>query len=134
MAKENVEIVRSIYRGWDRGDYGSDSWAGPELEWTFVDWFMLGSGKGIASLSRTWSDFLKTWEEFHNEAVDYRHVDGDRVLVLTRFWGRGRGSGLEIGESGSNGASLFQMQEEKVIRAAFYWSRDRALADLGLAE
>ena len=129
---ENLDLARSIYADWNRGDYSSASWANPEIDWDFVDWFMLGSGKGMASLNRTWLGFLRTWDEFHNEAREYREVDADRVLVLTRFWGRGRGSGLEVGDTGSNGASLFQMQDGKVVRAAFYWSRDLALADLGL--
>jgi GNAT superfamily N-acetyltransferase len=134
MSQENVEVARAIYERWNRGDYSSASWAERDLEWVFVDWFMLGSGNGIAALNQTWSDFLKTWEEFHNEAHDYRDLDGDRVLVLTRFWGRGRGSGVELGKTGSNGASLFHLQGGKVMRAAFYWSRDRALVDLGLEE
>jgi ketosteroid isomerase-like protein len=131
---EDVDFARSIYANWDRGDYTSESWAALDMEWAFVDWFMLGSGKGIASLSQTWAGFLRTWDEFHNQAHEYRDVGDGRVLVLTQFWGRGRSSGLELGDVRSNGASVFQIENGKVVRAAFYWSRERALADLGLEE
>ncbi len=33
MSQENVEIVRSIYAAWERGDYSSTEWAHPEIEW-----------------------------------------------------------------------------------------------------
>jgi ketosteroid isomerase-like protein len=132
VASANVELVRSIYAAWNRGAYRSLAWAHPEIEWEFVDWLGLGAGKGIAELSRVWIEFLRTWEEFHNEARDYRELDAERVLVLTHFWGRGKGSGLELGSTGTNGASLFRIRDGQVVELLLYGSRHRALADLGL--
>src|SRR5205809_211760 len=108
---ENLDLVLSIYQGWNRGDYSSATWADRDIEWAFVDWIGLGGGKGIDELRRTWLEFLRTWEEFHNEARNYRELDAERVLVLTHFWGRGKGSGLELGQTGTNGASLFFIRQ-----------------------
>jgi ketosteroid isomerase-like protein len=33
----NVEVVRSIYADWERGDYGSVEWAHPEIEYVIAD-------------------------------------------------------------------------------------------------
>jgi ketosteroid isomerase-like protein len=64
------------------------------------------------------------------EVDEYRELDGDRVLVFSRFIARGRKSGLELQ---TKGASLFQIQGGKVTRVVRYWNRDRALVDLGLS-
>jgi ketosteroid isomerase-like protein len=134
MSASNLDLVRSVYADWDRGDYRSVAWAHPEIEFAFVDFFGLGDGRGVAKMAEVWFEFLRTWEEFHNEARDYRELDAERVLVLTRFWGRGKGSGLELGKTGTNGASLFHVRDGKVVRLLLYASRERALADTGLRE
>jgi ketosteroid isomerase-like protein len=64
---------------------------------------------------------------------EYRELDDERVLVLNRFGGRGKTSGLDIGQMRAKGANLFHIRDGKVIRVVLYGDRDRALADLGLA-
>jgi hypothetical protein len=76
---------------------------------------------------------LDAWEDYRAEAEDFRELDGERVLVLQRYSGRGKASGLEIEQMGSMGAALFQLRGGKVTRLVLYTDRERALADLGLA-
>lgn len=64
---------------------------------------------------------------------EYRDLDGERVLVLSRFSGRGKTSGLELEKMRSKGAELFHIRGGKVTRLISYWDRERAFADLGLA-
>jgi ketosteroid isomerase-like protein len=77
-------------------------------------------------------NFLSAWEGFHSVAADYRELDGERVLVLTNYRGRGKKSGLELEQMGAKGAALYHLRGGKVTRLVFYFDRDRALADLGL--
>jgi hypothetical protein len=72
-------------------------------------------------------------EEFGAEAQEYRELDQQRVLVLVQNTGRGKASGLEIGQMQTMGAALFNIRDAKVTRLVIYWDRDRAFADLGLA-
>src|SRR5713101_7433391 len=77
MSASNLDLVRSVYADWDRGDYRSVAWAHPEIEFAFVDFFGLGDGRGVAKMAEVWFEFLRTWEEFHNEARDYRELDAE---------------------------------------------------------
>jgi len=72
------------------------------------------------------------WEEFRIEVEEYRELDEERVIVLPQVSGRGKSSGLELG-MWTQAAALFHIREGKVTRFVFYWDRERALGELGLA-
>lgn len=132
MASANVELVRSIYADLERGDFSSSDWAHPEIEYVIADGPAPGTWKGLAGMAEGWRSFLSAWEGFRPEANEYRELDAERVLVLSRYSGRGKTSGLELGQIGTKGATVFHVRGGKVIRCIQYWDRERAFADLGL--
>ncbi|HEY4894463.1 MAG TPA: hypothetical protein VII01_00095 [Solirubrobacteraceae bacterium] len=83
---------------------------------------------------KVWRAFLDSWEDFRSEPEEYRQLDADRVLVYVRDRGRGKASGMEISQimGTEQGASLFVIRDVKVVKLVNYWSREKALADLGL--
>lgn len=84
-------------------------------------------------MAEGWRDWLRAWEDFRIAGVEeYRELDGERVLVLHRFTGRGKTSGLEVEQTQSTGASLFHIRDGQVTRLVAYSPRERALADLDL--
>ena len=133
MSQENVELVRSILAAWEGGDYSSVEWAHPEIEYVIADGPTPGSWSGLAGMAEAAGDFLSVWEEFRIVPTDYRELDHERVLVLTHRGGRGKMSGLDLGQVQAKGAHLFRVRDGKVTKVVAYNSRQRALADLGLA-
>ena len=125
--------MRSIYADWERGDFSAAEWADPEIEFVRVDGPDAGSRKGRAGMAEAHRAWLSTWEEWRVKAEDYLALDSERVLVLLHGSGRGKTSGVEIGQMQSNGANLFHIRDGKVTKLVIS-DRDRALADLGLEE
>ena len=131
MASANVDLVRSIFADWQRGDFSSAEWAHPEIEYSIADGPAPGTWKGLAEMAAGWREFLSAWEDFRAEGVDeYLELDDEHVLALQRFSVRGKTSGLDLKRI--RGANLVQLRGSKVIRLVLYWDRERALAELGL--
>ena len=133
MSRENLDLVRSVYAAWERGDFRSADWAYPNIEFVMADGPTPGSWTGVAEMAEAWRDFLSAWDEFRTEVDEYIELDRERVLVLVRRSGRGKTSGLEVEHMRTTGAHLFHVHGGKVTRFVRYWNRDRALADLGPA-
>jgi ketosteroid isomerase-like protein len=129
---ENVDLVRSIYATRARGDYGSDDWAHDDIEYVVIGGPDAGVWRGRSSVSRVIRDFLSAWHDFRDVPEELRALDAERVLVLHHFTGRGKASGLDVGQMSARLASVFDVRDGKVARIAIYLDRDRALADLGL--
>jgi ketosteroid isomerase-like protein len=130
VASTNLDIVRSIYAAWERGDYTSADWADPQIEFAFADGPEPGSWRGISNMSRRYSEWLSGWKDFSAAPEEYIVVDEKRILVLVHNRGRGRMSGLALDERSV--ANFFEISGGKVIRLVLYWNRNHALADLGL--
>src|SRR5687768_18552582 len=134
MSQENVELVRSIYAAWGRGDYTSGEWAHPEIEYVVADGPTAGVWRGLAGLAEGARTWLSAWDEYRIEVDEYRELDADRVLALTHGKGRAKISGLDAGLIRAEAADLFHIHAGKVTRFVVYFDREHALADLGLSE
>jgi ketosteroid isomerase-like protein len=96
MSQEDVEIVRSIYAAWERGDFSSAEWAHPEIEFVAAEGPDPSQSTGVAAMTERWRQWISPWENHRSEAEEYRELDGERVLVLMRHGGRGKTSGVEV--------------------------------------
>jgi ketosteroid isomerase-like protein len=133
VSSANLDLVRSLYSGWKRGDYSSVEWAHPEIEFVIADGPTPGSWKGVAGMIEGFRGILSAWEDWRAEPEEYRELADGRVLVLIHLSGRGKTSGVEVGQLRANGANLFHISGGKVTRLAIYFDSERALADLGLS-
>ena len=129
MSQEKLDLVRSIYAAWERGDYKPAEWAHPDIEFVAGDGPTVATWTGLAGLAEGARGFLNAWAEYRIEAAEYRELDGERILVLHNISGRGKASGLQLE---SKTANLFHVRDGKVTRLVAYFDPERALADLGL--
>ena len=134
MARGNVELVRSVLAAWERADFRSLSWAHEEIEYVVIGGPEPGKWDGLAAMTASVRDFMSAWEDYGIRAEGFRELDDERVLVLVRLSGRGKASGLEIGDTHARGAEVWHLRDGRVTRLAMYWHRDDALAALGLTE
>ena len=131
---ENLDLVRSIFADWERGDFSTVEWADPEIKFVIADGPSPGTWTGTDGMTEGFRGWLSTWEDVRIKADEYRELDNERVLVPVSASGRGKASGLDLGQMGANGAAVFHVRDGKVTRLVLYAERDRALADLGLSE
>jgi ketosteroid isomerase-like protein len=132
VASANLDLVKSIFAAWERGDISSVDWAHPEIEFVFVDGPEPGRWTGLDEMAGAMRNFLGAWAEWRVVADEYRELDAERVLVFQHYSARGKTSGLEVGQMRSKGANLFQIRGGRVVRLDCYFDRENALADLGL--
>jgi hypothetical protein len=134
MYSANLDLVHSIVAAHERGDFSSAAWAHPDIEYVIADGPSPGRWKGPAGMAEAFRGNLIGWKDFRIEADEYRELDDERVLVLTRSTARGRAGALVAGQMRAKGAVLYQLSAGRVTRLVYYWNRERALADAGLSE
>ena len=132
MSSANLDLVRSIYADWERGDFSSTGWAHLEIEYVHADGPDAGRWNGVAGMVEAFRGMLSAWEEWRVNPEEYLELDGERVAVLYRFTARGKASGLAVDQMRPQGVSVFHVADGRVTRIVQYMGRDRALADLGL--
>ena len=128
----NLDLVRSVFTEWERGDFRNVRWAHPEIEYLVIGGPEPGKWDGVAAMTASVRDYMAAWESYGISAAELRELDHDRVLALVRLSGRGKTSGIDLIDAGGKGAEVWHLHDGVVTRLHMYWDRDRALADLGL--
>src|SRR2546421_12515795 len=100
----NLDLVRSIFAAWERGDFSSAEWADPKIEHMIVGGPDPVSRTGMDGMAEGFRDWVSAWEDLHIAADEYRELDSGRVLVLLRYIGRGKTSGVDLGGMEATGA------------------------------
>ena len=93
----------------------------------FPDGRVYRGHEGVREAFRIW---MGTWADYRQERDD--PIDaGDEVIVPTREYGRGKGSGVAL-ERPTFG--VWTMRDGKVVLIRFYSTRAEALEAVGLSE
>jgi ketosteroid isomerase-like protein len=132
MSQENVEIAKRAIDAYNRRDAESiAAYVTADFEWLPV---LPGTVEGDAYRGRDGIELYlgeigDTWERLCVLGDEFRDL-GDRVLVLGRVEGRGRGSGVEVD---APLATIFDFRDGKMSRSAAYLDHGEALRAAGLS-
>jgi uncharacterized protein len=130
VSQENVEIVRSIYEGWLRGEIGLDK-LDPEVSMVESETLPgAASAYGIEAVERYIRSFARHWEQIRFEPQEYIDA-GNQVVVVAQLVGQGKKSGIEVTRTW---AYVWTLRGRKVLRMQGHADRDEALQAVGLAE
>jgi ketosteroid isomerase-like protein len=132
MSEENVEIVRQLQPGPQvdlvelfevAGDEAAVEAGIAAVAHLFTEDFVCvfhalseRARPGIRGLRECWLDWLAPWESYRAEVEEFRDC-GDRVLILTRDFGRRRGMNREVD---LHGCSVWTVREGRIARAEFF--------------
>jgi ketosteroid isomerase-like protein len=133
MSQENVEFAKAVFEALNRGDREKAiCLAHPEIVLDATrSVFNPKTYVGRDGLRQWLADTDDVWEGMHteqNEVIDA----GDRVVVIGRLVGKGKGSGVEVGRPN---ATVLTIRDGLLIRSETgYTSRREALEAVGLSE
>ena len=100
MSRDRVDVAKRVTDAYNRRDVDGlfAELATPDFEWypAIVRALDGGGGyRGREGVEQFAADTRENWEEFQSIPEEFRDL-GDRVLVLGRLKGRGKGSGAPV--------------------------------------
>src|SRR5438132_13460963 len=107
-ASANLDLVRSFYANWERGEFDSAEWAHSEIDYVRADGPEPGTWSGLAGMAEAVRAYAGACVRLLME--ECRALDGERVLVLYHFSGHGSASGLDLGQVGTKAAHGFHIR------------------------
>src|SRR5437868_4475598 len=113
---ENLDLVRSVYAAWERGDFASAAWADPALEFVSADGPTPGSWTGVSHWQQDMRDWLQAWDDYRCIMDECRELDDERVLTFHYRSGHGKTSGIDLAATSERGANVFYCRGGKVTR------------------
>ena len=133
MPRDKVDVVKRAVDAYNRRDL--KVFAGlmtPDFEFYAGTVTALGGDeyRGREGVERFAADTRESWEELQNVAEEFRDL-GDRVLMLGRFVGRGKGSGAPIDVPM---AGLYDLRGDRIRRYRGYLDRAEAFRAAGVSE
>jgi ketosteroid isomerase-like protein len=132
MSQENVEILRRGFEAFAQGDVEAVlDLVDADIEWSAALAPILGvtavSGK-VALRKFLVQDLQDGFEDFRAEPLSFED-HGDTVLVLVRYSGRGKASGVEIGQAFH---TIYVFRNGTVVKMHDYPTKTEALEAAGL--
>jgi ketosteroid isomerase-like protein len=136
MSQENIELVRTLFAAWNRGDLDDlvSRFFHPEAEWHPYLSVLESRGKvyrGHDAILKMFSDLQESFgESLRVEAIEL-FDRGEQVVGLIEAQGTGGSSGVEVRQRWAQVATI---RQGLILRVEPYPDLDAALEAAGLPE
>lgn len=132
MSQRNVELVRRLYAGWERGDFAAAlDLYDPEVE-LVVDYGPdRTTAQGFEEMRRIWRGQLSLWASWSTGTIEEVFEEGEHVVVRHSLKARSR-MGLSLVSERAGAA--FTFRDGRIVRIVAADQIDKALAAVGLQE
>jgi ketosteroid isomerase-like protein len=125
MSQENVDKTRDFIDAYNRRDFDAalENFH-PQIDWVLPALQGFDSCVGPDQVRLFWEGLDETMDELRLDAQEF--VDaGDRVAVRLRYYGRGKGSGVEIETEMYHQVATFE--DGTIVRMEYFTDWGRAL-------
>ncbi len=133
MSRDKVDVARRVTDAFNRRDVDAAfaEFVTPDYEWypAVVRALDGGGYRGREGVERFAADIRENWEELQAHPEEFRDL-GDRVLVLGRVKGRGKGSGAPVD---APYAGILDFRGDRIWRHRVYLDRAEGLRAAGLS-
>ena len=129
MSEENVAKARRFVEAYNRRDFDAAvEDFDPEIDWVLPAMQGFDSCVGRDQIILFWQGLDETMDELRLNAQEF--VDaGDRVAVRLRYYGRGKGSGVEIETEMYHQVATFR--DGTIVRMEYFTDWPQALDAAG---
>jgi ketosteroid isomerase-like protein len=129
---QNVDKARDFIAAYNRRDFDAAvEDFDPEIEWVLPPRQSSDPCRGPDETKRFWDGLDETFEELRLDPQEFIDA-GDQVATRLRYYGRGKGSGVEI--EGEMYHQLATFRAGRMVRIEYFGEWAEALEAAGLAQ
>jgi ketosteroid isomerase-like protein len=132
MSRENVDKARDFIEAYNRRDFDAAvEFFDSDIDWVLPARQRSDSCRGPDEVRRFWEGLDETFDELSLEPQEFLD-GGDRVATRLRHYGRGKRSGVEIGEEMYHQVATFR--DGRMVRIEYFGDWSEALEAAGLSK
>jgi len=132
MSRENVEVVRGMWAAYARGDVEALDAYAEDTVWDDTryrpDGAVHRARDALVDVVLTWR---ATWEDHDIEVEEVLDAGDDRVAVMLRESGRGKGGGVQMT---NRWGVVMTLRSGQIVHTMVYRAPEEALEAVGLSE
>jgi ketosteroid isomerase-like protein len=132
MSRENVDKTRAFIEAYNRRDFDAAiADFHPDVEWVLPAHQSSDSGRGPEAVLRFWRELDENMEELRLDPQEFVECE-NCVATRLRYYGRGKGSGIEIETEMYHQVVTFR--DGAMVRIEYLTSWPAALEAAGVRE